>query len=112
MKKISILLLATVLMNVGYVFGQIDTLVLNEVSYTLFSRGLYVNVDLFPYPTGYDHCGDRTKVVPVTNPITGDIWMDRNLGASQAATASDDENSFGDLFQWGRFADGHQCRSS
>ena len=38
--------------------------------------------------------------------------MDRNLGASQVATSSDDSLAFGDLYQWGRFADGHQCRES
>lgn len=61
----------------------------------------------------YVHCsGTPTAVVDVTNPTTGKTWMDRNLGASQVATAKDDANSFGDLFQWGRFADGHQCRTS
>ena len=35
-------------------------------------------------------------------------WLDRNLGASRAATASDDAQSYGDLYQWGRDADGHE----
>jgi uncharacterized protein (TIGR02145 family) len=38
--------------------------------------------------------------------------MDRNLGASQIATSSSDSNSYGDLYQWGRNSDGHQCRNS
>jgi uncharacterized protein (TIGR02145 family) len=38
--------------------------------------------------------------------------MDRNLGASQAATSSTDTLAYGDLYQWGRVADGHQCRNS
>ena len=38
--------------------------------------------------------------------------MDRNLGASQAATSSTDANAYGDLYQWGRGNDGHQCRNS
>jgi uncharacterized protein (TIGR02145 family) len=38
--------------------------------------------------------------------------MDRNLGATQVATSSTDANSYGDLYQWGRRADGHQCRTS
>jgi hypothetical protein len=38
--------------------------------------------------------------------------MDRNLGASQVATSSTDANAYGDLYQWGRRADGHQCRNS
>ncbi len=38
--------------------------------------------------------------------------MDRNLGATQVATSSTDTNSYGDLYQWGRRSDGHQCRTS
>ena len=53
-----------------------------------------------------------TTVVDVTNPTTGKIWMDRNLGATQAATSSIDASSYGDLHQWGRRSDGHQCRNS
>jgi|SRR5690554_849480 len=48
----------------------------------------------------------------VTNPTTGETWMDKNLGASQVATASDDPNSYGDLYQWGRLTDGHEKRTS
>jgi len=64
------------------------------------------------YPPGTVHCGDPTAIVDVTNPTTGKIWMDRNLGASQAATSSADADSYGDLYQWGRGADGHQCITS
>jgi len=48
----------------------------------------------------------------VLNPKTGKIWMDRNLGAIQVATSSTDAQAYGDLFQWGRGADGHQLRNS
>ena len=54
-----------------------------------------------------DWQGD-TEIVEVTNPETGKTWMDRNLGASRAATSSTDEEAYGDLYQWGRAADGHQ----
>jgi hypothetical protein len=40
--------------------------------------------------------------------VTGKKWLDRNLGAAQMATAYDDYKAYGDLFQWGRPADGHQ----
>ena len=64
------------------------------------------------YPEGFVFCENgATEVVEVTS-TSGKIWMDRNLGASQAATASDDTNAYGDLYQWGRGADGHQCRNS
>ena len=65
------------------------------------------------YPAGTVHCTNTpTAVMPVTNSTTGKIWMDRNLGASQVATSSTDAASYGDLYQWGRRADGHQCRTS
>jgi len=65
------------------------------------------------YPAGTVHCtAGATAVVDVTNPTTGKIWMDRNLGATQVATSSSDASSYGDLYQWGRRADGHQCRTS
>jgi hypothetical protein len=65
------------------------------------------------YPTNSVFCnGVQTAVVDVTNPITGKTWMDRNLGASRAATSISDTLAYGDLYQWGRGADGHQCRNS
>ncbi|PKM91138.1 hypothetical protein CVU82_03735 [Candidatus Falkowbacteria bacterium HGW-Falkowbacteria-1] len=39
-------------------------------------------------------------------------WLDRNLGASQVCAAYNDPVCYGDLFQWGRGADGHQLRTS
>ena len=65
------------------------------------------------YPTGSVFCASGpTQIVDVINPATGKIWMDRNLGASQVATSSTDVNAYGDLYQWGRRSDGHQCRTS
>jgi uncharacterized protein (TIGR02145 family) len=65
------------------------------------------------YPAGSVFCASGpTTIVNVTNPTTGKIWMDRNLGATQVATSSTDANSYGDLYQWGRRSDGHQCRTS
>ena len=71
-------------------------------------------VPLSTYPTGTVHCdpANITAIVDVTNPVTGKTWMDRNLGASQVATSISDILAFGDLYQWGRRADGHQCRTS
>lgn len=65
------------------------------------------------YPAGTVFCNNVvTDVVDVTNPITGKIWMDRNLGATRVATSFSDVNSYGDSYQWGRGSDGHQCRNS
>ncbi len=68
---------------------------------------------LAAYPPGTIHCIEGgAEVVPVFSHATGRIWMDRNLGASRVATAVHDAESYGDLYQWGRFSDGHQCRTS
>ncbi|GGE21623.1 hypothetical protein [Psychroflexus salis] len=50
--------------------------------------------------------------VNVVISIKGEIWMDRNLGASQVATYRTDVASYGDFYQWGRAADGHEKRNS
>lgn len=42
----------------------------------------------------------------------GQVWMDRNLGAPKIAESSWDGQAYGDLYQWGRSADGHQKRVS
>jgi uncharacterized protein (TIGR02145 family) len=58
--------------------------------------------------------GGATAAVPIPTVIgaNGVVWMDRNLGATQVATSSTDADSYGDLYQWGRAADGHQIRTS
>lgn len=42
----------------------------------------------------------------------GRIWLQQNLGAPQVAYGPVDDASFGDYFQWGRWDDGHQVRTS
>lgn len=67
----------------------------------------------FPYPSNSIHCSQSpTEVIDVLNPVTGRVWMDRNLGAIQVANSSADGLAHGDLYQFGRRSDGHQCRNS
>ena len=40
--------------------------------------------------------------------MAGQTWMDRNLGARQVANAINDVFSYGNYYQWGRSADGHE----
>ncbi len=79
------------------------------------SKGIgYGNELIFstlPQPESLLPTSDITKIVEVKSK-TGRIWMDRNLGALQAAVNSTDPLSYGDLFQWGRGNDGHQKRTS
>ena len=49
---------------------------------------------------------------PATCDSAGQVWMDRNLGASRVATSFDDAEAYGDLYQWGRGTDGHEKRTS
>jgi hypothetical protein len=61
-------------------------------------------------PIAVNCAAGATAIVNVTNPLTGKIWMDRNLGSITAGSFSTDQNAYGNLYQWGRFTDGHQCR--
>ena len=77
------------------------------------SLSLSVSTIIGTYKASQVFCnGTPTAVVDVTNPVTGRTWMDRNLGATRVATSSTDAASYGDLYQWGRGSDGHQCRTS
>lgn len=53
-----------------------------------------------------------TFVFGTVTSATGEVWMDRNLGASQVATSMTDSAAYGDLYQWGRNTDGHEKRDS
>jgi uncharacterized protein (TIGR02145 family) len=95
----------------AYATNSAGTAYGNEVSFTTLTPN-YAAM----YPTGTVYCNNVvTAVVDVTNPITGKTWMDRNLGSrpetySYSTSGALDTNSH--LYQWGRRADGHQCRNS
>ena len=84
------------------------SMVVVEGSSTLISRDGSKNTG-----KGVD---DRGKVVTkpwtygTVTTATGRVWMDRNLGASRVATSSTDTQAYGDYYQWGRPADGHQTK--
>jgi uncharacterized protein (TIGR02145 family) len=76
-----------------------------------------VNPDADEIPNdGKDNNCDGVELIlasdEVYNATTKKVWKDRNLGATQVATSSTDASSYGDLYQWGRGADGHQSRTS
>ncbi|MCH8553679.1 MAG: hypothetical protein LAT76_00865 [Schleiferiaceae bacterium] len=90
-----------------------------QFNLSILGNNCVLEIDVLenPYPTGYHRCGGTsssyTAIIDVVNPVTGRSWMDRNLGASQVNSSSaHDINSAGSWFQWGRFADGHQCRTT
>lgn len=99
MKKIYFLLLAVSLTAYTNVF------------FSQLFGGTIISTDC--YAGGTFFCsGGPTAIIEVINPTTGAIWMDRNMGAAQVATSPTDAAAYGDLYQWGRGSDGHQCRTS
>ncbi len=61
-----------------------------------------------PTTVTFMYNGEEVTYGIVSSPNTGKKWLDRNIGAKQVATSPTDYLSYGDLFQWGRPADGHQ----
>jgi uncharacterized protein (TIGR02145 family) len=90
-----------------------DTLFLENGGFAIVAGISSANLSNINYPIGSVFCGGvQTAIQDVFNPVTGKIWMDRSLGAKQRATSSFSSIAYGDLYQWGRAADGHQCRDS
>jgi len=76
------------------------------------NKGIYVyDGATFKHSSSGATAVTTTTVVAVLG-AGGATWMDRNLGASRVATSQTDSYSYGDLYQWGRFTDGHQSRTS
>jgi hypothetical protein len=91
-----------------------------SLTYTITGTPDYEGTASFALTIGGQSCtltrtvtcmSGATTVVDVVSP-TGKTWMDRNLGATRAATSKNDQAAYGDLYQWGRLKDGHQCRNA
>ena len=61
-----------------------------------------------PNTVTFTYNGQQVTYGIITSAITNRKWLDRNLGAPASPTGPDDWQNKGDLFQWGRKADGHQ----
>jgi hypothetical protein len=94
----------------------------SSLTYTITGNPDYEGTAYFALNIGGQSCaftrtvscmaiGTNTTVVAIISP-TGKTWMDRNLGATRAATSMNDQAAYGDLYQWGRLKDGHQCRNA
>lgn len=55
--------------------------------------------------------GGNEVVYTTVRAKDGHIWLQQNLGAKKVAASATDEDAYGDLYQWGRWTDGHQNRS-
>jgi len=59
----------------------------------------------FPY-------GGQTVTYTTVRGADGKIWLQQNLGSTKVAESLTDDGAYGDFFQWGRWADGHQDKNS
>ena len=79
---------------------------------TLFATGTPTATGTFTFTLNTTPSCSFTKTatdaVTTITSVTGRIWMDRNLGATRAPTSPSDYLAYGDLYQWGRNADGHE----
>ncbi|MDD3862033.1 MAG: FISUMP domain-containing protein, partial [Candidatus Gracilibacteria bacterium] len=82
-----------------------------NVGVTLYAKWT-INVFVCGDDVSFTYNGSPVTYGTVSNATTGKCWLDRNLGATQKAVASNDSAAYGHLFQWGRPADGHQVRNS
>ncbi|MCF8331581.1 MAG: fibrobacter succinogenes major paralogous domain-containing protein [Bacteroidales bacterium] len=111
--------------NPAYSGATTSSLMLTNVpaSYDTYQYRCVVSGDCSPDATSNTAelgvCGDDVTFTYNGSTVTygtvcsaGECWLDRNLGASQVATATDDSQAYGDLYQWGRAAEGHEDRTS
>ena len=61
-----------------------------------------------------DPCGDGVNIFIMCDVVAkdGKTWGDKNVGACRPCETQTDELCYGDLFQWGRGADGHEKRAN
>lgn len=98
----------------AFIFGQIEDYVLNISEEEIVNPSVCSEPGENPGDTGcitFTYQGNEVTYTTVRG-ADGNIWLQQNLGSDGVATSSTDSNAFGDLFQWGRWDDGHQLRSS
>ncbi len=121
MIRISTLVLITIFINIiktGFtqdftasISGKQNTIVLTpDDAGKSFARNDSVNTNSgFKCGESYvDFNGIKYKTVK----FDGRCWLDRNLGAKRVAQYPGDKKGFGDYYQWGRLADGHENKAS
>lgn len=80
----------------------------------MFSADDYSFADDEIHPYLFLLLSKKITLPPGVNVVesAGQVWMDRNLGATRVALSLNDEQAYGDLYQWGRGTDGHEKRNS
>ena len=86
--------------------GGRGSLSIDALATHLKVAGTEETVDYSHQPESLSHEGLQYQTVQ--SPYTGRIWLDRNIGASQACSSATDQACYGGYYQWGRGSDGHQ----
>lgn len=55
---------------------------------------------------------NEVNYMPIKSPVTGRVWLDRNVGATKTCASKTDTACYGGLYQWGRDSDGHEISTS
>jgi hypothetical protein len=113
----------------SYEWRENNTTISNDINYTTsnFSLGEH-NITLIVTDNNNTTDSDtititildKTDVVVhdgyhygmIESNVTNRIWLNKNIGANRVCTTFDDSQCFGDYFQWGRNADGHEDQTS
>lgn len=104
--------------NYGYIWSSTPNATKSQaVNYYANGSGIANSERAFGYAL---RCIQKPKTI--VSPVTGRVWMDRNLGAMQKCTQPPGQDAqlyllqqgicFGDYYQWGRPLDGHQKDTS
>jgi uncharacterized protein (TIGR02145 family) len=89
-----------------YLNGTEDNISLAPNSY--LSDPYDVNDSCFVYNSAPSTSKAKNVVYCEVTAKDDRIWLDRNLGAKKVCESSDDSDCYGDYYQWGRSADGHE----
>ncbi|MGV9013777.1 MAG: T9SS type A sorting domain-containing protein [Flavobacteriales bacterium] len=81
-----------------------------SIAFGLSASGQEIVPGETPGSTGSVSYGAATLVT--VRATDGNVWLQQNLGAAQVGTSMNDAAAFGDLYQWGRWDDGHALRTS
>jgi uncharacterized protein (TIGR02145 family) len=93
----------------GVTFSGSGTVAAGPQTITLTASGTPIAAVTSSYALNTTpNCSFSITAVGTITTASGKIWMDCNLGATRVATSSTDFLAYGDLYQWGRNADGHE----
>ncbi|MEA3290622.1 MAG: FISUMP domain-containing protein [Campylobacterota bacterium] len=109
--------------NIPSSIGTMNSLNAGDGFWINANSNCSVDTDIIADTTTYNNDGTITfkglTYETITSQYTGKVWLDRNLGAKKScqsysnfttkeAYVESEQTCFGDYYQWGRAADGHE----